>query len=337
MYYLEQLTVGKSIIHILDNSLTVPILSMQISDNPDTTELFANHLIKTLNDDSLKKCQFNEDYNLFLTYLKEYQKDKEKFVDFSIQIAELLFSIMSAHPEIPAGDLCVMDFYYSGNAYVGILKMNYQVTYIHYTDNEQEQNVNHIIQHRTTLPGITQRVNEAIIIDLDTLEVLVLEKPVEIEGTKENYLSKRFLKCGTKLSSKEQMGIVKKVTDQLSKKYFDEDIEKKMDIKTELYNNIESSGEVNLEKFATQVFQAQEEVKEAFFEALEKQGLEEPVIQLSEKTISRSFDKQRIKTDNGIEIKIPMELYNDPSKMEFITEPDGKISIVIKNINKILG
>ena len=37
-----------------------------------------------------------------------------------------------------------------------------------------------------------------------------------------------------------------------------------------------------------------------------------------------------LETDTGIEIKIPMEEYKDPDKVEFITNPDGTISVLIK-------
>ena len=54
----------------------------------------------------------------------------------------------------------------------------------------------------------------------------------------------------------------------------------------------------------------------------------------SEKTIKK-FEKHRITTDSGIEITIPMEEYRNPDKVEFITNPDGTISVLIKNIGKL--
>lgn len=338
MYYLEELTVNKMIIHILDPSLSVPILSMEdMPSSPDAHDFFSSHILKTLNDDSIKTCTFDENYNMFLVYLKEFIQDESQFVLFSKNIAEQLFTIMSTYQTIPASDLAIIEFHNKGTKYIAVLKMNYQNTYIHYTDFENEVHVNSIIQHKTTLPNINQRIQEAMIINLSTLDVNVLEKTYEIEGIKENYLSKRFLKCKTKLSSKEQYSIVKKATDDIAKKYFDTDIEKKMTIKKELYENLEEDGAINLTKYADEVFHTQMDIKEEFMEAIEKQGLSEPMIQLNEKTITRSFEKQRIKTDRGIEIRIPMELYNDPNNLEFINQPDGTISIIIKNIGKIIG
>ena len=51
----------------------------------------------------------------------------------------------------------------------------------------------------------------------------------------------------------------------------------------------------------------------------------------SEQTI-RKFQKQKLTTDTGIEITIPMEEYRTPDHVEFITNMDGTISVLIKNI-----
>ena len=68
---------------------------------------------------------------------------------------------------------------------------------------------------------------------------------------------------------------------------------------------------------------------------MEKYHMEkETVTPKSEKTIKK-FEKQRITTDSGIEITIPMEEYRNPDKVEFITNPDGTISVLIKNIGKL--
>ena len=50
-----------------------------------------------------------------------------------------------------------------------------------------------------------------------------------------------------------------------------------------------------------------------------------------EKTVKK-YETQVLKTDSGIEIKIPMKEYNDPSSVEFITEADGSVSVLIKKI-----
>lgn len=337
MYTLEDIKLYNMIVHILDSSLSVPVLSMEeMESNYEIKEFFANHIVKTLNDDGLKHCKFQTDYNMVYNYINEFTQDDSKFVEMSINISNQLFSIMNANINIPSADLAVVAFGCRGTKYLALLKLNYLNSFIHYTETENNANVNQIIQHRTTLPNSGQKINEVMIINLSTLDIDILEKKYEIDGQKEFYLSLHFLKCQTNLSSKEQYNIVKKATDTITKKFFNEDVEKKMDIQQELYNNIEESGEINLDRFADEAFKNNIQVKEEFMETISQKGLEEPVVHLTEKTITRSFEKQKLKTDTGIELKIPMELYNDPDNVEFITNPDGNISIVIKNVKKII-
>ncbi len=333
----EEIQIKKIIIHILDTSITMPVMSMdEMPTSIDINDFFAHHICKTTNDDALRNCVFDEEYNLFLNYLKEYRDEIIDFVTFSKQTAGQLFSIMSAHINIPSADLAIIQYRYNMHDYLALLKLNYQNTFIHFTDYESDVNINTIIQHRTTLPNYGQKITEAAVIDLETFDVQLLDKLVDVDGEKKHYLSTLFFKCHTKLSSKEQMQAVKTATNKVAKKYFDTDIEKKAEITEKLYSNLNEEGELDLESFAKEAFPAQDEAKEIFFSTLEKKGIDEPKIAITEKTINRTFEKQRIKTDEGIEIKIPMDFYNNPQKMEFVTEPNGKISIIIKDINKIM-
>jgi len=57
----------------------------------------------------------------------------------------------------------------------------------------------------------------------------------------------------------------------------------------------------------------------------------EATVQVGAQTMKR-FEKQSVKTPDGIEIKIPADLFADQRAMEFIQQPDGSISLLIKNI-----
>lgn len=337
MYQIEEINIKKMIVHILDCQLSIPILSMdEVPSGYDTKLFFATHILKTLNDDALKPCEFTQDQNVFLNYLTDYQNDTKTYVDFTRDIASRLFDIMTVHPTIVPCDLAIIEFTLMTKPYLALLKLNYQSTYIHFTDYESDININTIVEHKTTLPSPGQKVSEAIIIELENQNVHILEKKYELDGHMDFYLSKLYLQCATNLSSKEQMKIVKSTTEQISKKFYEHNPEKQAEIQQNLYNALDEHGTIMLDNFVSETFNDQTEVKELFLDKLEKKGLKEPIVHLNEKTISRTFEKQRVKTDTGIEIKIPMELYNDPNSMEFVTGADGKINIILKNIGKIL-
>ena len=51
----------------------------------------------------------------------------------------------------------------------------------------------------------------------------------------------------------------------------------------------------------------------------------------------KKYRLQRFKLDSGIEIAIPMDIYQDRSKVEFVNNPDGTMSLVIKDIESIVN
>ena len=77
------------------------------------------------------------------------------------------------------------------------------------------------------------------------------------------------------------------------------------------------------------------EIKEEFMEKMEKYRIDKEEIRPQDPATTKKYSKQYLTTDKGIEINIPTELYDDIQNVEFITNPDGTISILIKNINHI--
>ena len=64
---------------------------------------------------------------------------------------------------------------------------------------------------------------------------------------------------------------------------------------------------------------------EAEKEKLEKYNLANTTVEPQNPTTTKKFTKQHLMTDTGIELKIPMEEYNNKDRIEFITNSDGTI------------
>lgn len=332
MFYPEEITIKEMIVHILDSSMPSAILSKQaITQAPGNTEFFMAHIVKLLNDDAIKDCVFVEDQNMFLEYMHNFKEGKWDLITCSSHIAEKLFAILQNNEEIPPADLGVVHFLSKSVPYLAILKLNYQRSFIHDSDYESEEVCNHILEYRTALPSPTQRISEGLVINLDDMSIQIVERSYYVDQVKQPYLSKILLQCETRLSSKEQYNIVKNAAQQVTKKFYDNDPEKKMSITKELYEAIQEDGIIELEQYASRSFDP--DVKEAFMETCEKKGIEDQKVVLQEKTIEKAFSKQKIRTKDGIEITIPMEFYNDSSKVQIETDMEGRSKIVIKNIS----
>ena len=244
---------------------------------------------------------------------------------------------MNANIDIPAADLAVILFRYQEQDYMGLLKMNYKSSYTHFTVSDLGENTNDIIMQKALLPSESQRLSEAAVIDLETMDIQLLEKKYDINGTKVNYMSELFLKCHAPLSQKARLNIVAKAVEQVNNKYFDkEDIDRKMEVKKIIHNELEESGALNVETIKEKVFKDNEDMKKDFEEKIEKYHLDESVeIRPQNKQTVKKFERQHLKTDTGIEITIPMDQYGNNENVEFFTNPDGTISVMIKNIGKL--
>ena len=90
-----------------------------------------------------------------------------------------------------------------------------------------------------------------------------------------------------------------------------------------------------VEKISEKIYGNAPEIKEEFDAKMEKYHMEKAEVTPQSEKTTKKFEKQYLKTDTGIEINIPMEQYQDANQVEFITNPDGTISVLIKNINQI--
>lgn len=333
----DEILIRHAIVHILDGELGYPVFSEQeLELSPDVNDFLRTHLYKVLSGDDLKKCHFSEEepsevYEMLQTF------EEENLVAESKKLTEQLYRIMNANVAIPSADLVTVTFQMQGKRYLGLLKMNYKESYVHMTQAEETGNVNRIIRYQATLPAAGSKLSEAVVIDLQDYTVQIVEKKYEVNGARVNYLSELFLQCHAAMSSKSRLAIVTKAVEQVNRKYFEEEPVKQMEAKSIIKQELEENqGAIRVEAISEKIYGDTPEIKEAFDAKLEKYHMEKAEVHPQSEQTTRKFEKQYLKTDTGIEINIPMEQYQDINQVEFITNADGTISVLIKNINKIL-
>lgn len=158
---------------------------------------------------------------------------------------------------------------------------------------------------------------------------------MDVNGVKTNYLSTIYLQCATELSQKSKLGIITKAVEQVQEKYFGNDFDKAMEVKAVIHEEYTNQGAISVESVGEKLFGEQAEIKQEFCEKLKKYNLETEEVRPVNKQTTKKFEKQYLTTDTGIEINIPMDQYNDKNNVEFINNPDGSISVLIKNISSI--
>lgn len=330
------ISIRKLILHILDANLQIPVLSDQ--EHPmdgEIVEFIEKHITKILKDDNLKKAVFVGTENRLQQLCTAIAEHEDEFIRYTSEIAAHLFDIMQKNVDIPSADLVCCLFYADNTPYLGILKFNYRASFIHYIHAGEPQKVNTIIKQKTTLPAESQRVEECAMINLSDFSIQLLEKKYEVNGEKIYYFSTVFLNCTSQISLNEKVKLFTKATEKFNKKYFEEDYVKPVEIRKAVAESIEETNTIDIVSVADQVFKQNPEMKREYIEHIQSTGLREPNIPVNEKIREKNFRRQKIKTDSGIEINLPVEFYGNKDKIEFINNPDGTISILIKNIGGI--
>jgi len=327
-------SISRAILHILDTSLGVPLLSENLmSFNDELREYTEKHILKCFNDSDLKKTKFINEDGFFLMHIKEY-KGNDEFKNFTNEVSKFFYKLISENPDIKPCDLLFVQANIFNKDYIVILKLNYKKGYIHYTKQE-EGTKNIIIEQPCALPSATQKIDEFIFVDINTLEVFVKEKKCQVYNEPSYYISKYLLECKEEKPDKEKVKIITDTTDKIIKEYYNDDMFMKTKVKNIIRENVEDSLNINVADISEQVFE-DHEMKKMYNEEIKMKGLKDPEVKVNFNYANKIKTKQKIVTDEGIEINIPYELISDKNKVEFITNPNGTISIVLKNIDSII-
>lgn len=333
----EDIHLQQVIIHIMDSTMGMPVLSDQILDHgSDFGDFVRAHIFRLLESDDMKKCSFDENSQVEAV-LEEYRQDQ--FVACSQKLGELLYGVMNKNIDIPPADLLVVEYQVEQQPFLALLKMNYKTYYTHMTDSDPWGNSNSVIKQKAILPGENQKLAEAALIDLTDKSLRLIEKKYDVNGVKTNYFSQSFLQCHGSLSPKTKLAIVTKAVDDVQKKFYheSEQFEVQMETKSIINQTLEEEGSFAVPVLMDKIFKEQEEMKEEVMKKLDKYHLAETEVAPQNPNTTKKFGKQNLITDTGIEIRIPMEQYQNKDKVDFITNPDGTISVLIKNIGSIVS
>lgn len=325
-----ELEIFKAIVHVLDSSGGAPVFSDCVLElQEDTLDYLAAHIEKAYCSDAVKNCCFLPEATFPSLLL-----DNEDFVQCSKQIAVEFFEIMRHNPTIPNADLIVVYCSIDGNDSVAILKMNYKAAFAHFYQQVEGQHYNALIKQRTILPAASGKTDESVIVNMKDGSIKLVEKKFEIDGGKEFYISNRILRSTQAQPERVKLQAVQAAASQAIKENYEDSKKVECEIATILCEEA-AAGDGNLA-----VQRVKERIEEQFPLAVPDftAELETANVTVEEQvTVSaakiKKMEYQSIKTDSGIEMKIPINLLTSENDyLEFINSPDGTISVLIKGV-----
>ena len=326
-----EIIIHQAILHVLDTTLDAPVLSgggMELT--AEKTAYLQNHIEKLLASDEIRQCRPLPD-SAFRNEL-EHNQD---FIDLSCRIAGVLFDYMHAHTTIPGADLAVVDFTRDGVPWLGILKLNYKNGYTHYTESIDGAPVNSIIQQRACLPTQSGKVEEGALVNLTDYSMRLLEKKYDIDGHKEFYLSSVVFQYTQAEPEKKKLQAIQEAAAQAVKDAYEDEPHADAQVAMLIANQAaDNDNQVSVEQVRQQLAEEYPLAAVPFDDYVEKsEVLEEAAAPVTVTPARiRRMESRSIRTANGIEVKIPTELLNSDSELEFLHDPDGSVSLLIKNV-----
>lgn len=321
--------IERAILHALEPSSGMPVLSENEMELDEAAREFLEaHLENCMESDRAQPAVLREDSGFYQRI--ERLADEESFIVESRSLAEQFYQIISGNPSIPAGDLiCLIAIDGAGKRYFAGLKMNYHDGFSHYYMNGCLS----IVGQRAMLPGTGRKLTEAFVVDLEDFSVRVIEKTyLMMDESREAYLSGRILGCVPEVSERSKLLAVKKAVQKANKEVLGDQKLVEQELLSRIHGYLNEEEAPTVAQLCQEVFRDYPQIEPMVEERLASDLIDpEATVQVQPQTL-KQFEKQSVKTPEGIEVKIPAELYRDQRAMEFIQNPDGTISLLIKNI-----
>ncbi|MBS0949157.1 nucleoid-associated protein [Weissella minor] len=325
-----------AILHILDKDAGNLIASQNEMDisNIQVHEYLEGILVKFENGD-YKPGQLQDS-----DYIAQMISDDNpaSFVEKTTTLADKLFSIIAPSEQIPAGDIVCVEYSAGTEDFFALLKLNLVPHYTHTIDYEGDDLVNKLVLNKAILPDPTQTAQEGILINLMTGAFQLVEKQYLIDGHRVNYFSQQFLEINPETSAKDNLKSIKNTVKHVAEKFDVPEHEALSSAQSAIFKNLQDNeGSINISDIGDAVFEGNMTAKTAYQEVAKEQNLEDSIEIPNAAKYEKKYQTQRFKLDSGIEITIPMDVYQDKNKVEFVNNPDGTQTLLLKDIGAIMN
>lgn len=324
-----QIKIESAIAHICNSVDLAPVLSnVPLELSMDFQDYLCRSIEKTFTSDDIKSCSFQPD-SLFKEQCRNTHWD---LVPLSVWATEEIFRVMHQNGEIPAGDLFFGIAHIDDGQYFFMLKYDYKTAFTHFVESAPTGVSVNMIQHQAVLPTMPPKINEGFFLDMNAPTVKLMEHKYSIDGEKAFYLSTRILDCTEAESPRQKTNKLLRVAEKVADTYYNNPDEVSLHINTTMCEEFETGQPLSVQKLGKRFFEDNEEAQNEFFAKLDSARItRDEELNLSEQ-YQKKFQKQTLNTAAGVEIIIPTQLYGNTNEVEFINNPDGSVSLLIKNV-----
>jgi len=333
---LRMIRIDAAVLHIFDTNTNEAVLSQTFLDYK------AQYMIEYI-EKMMGKIMYTSQQKVGklpdrspVKEIVQHMQTPEDFLFGTQKLTNRFYHFVKVNPDIKPADLLWAGFWLDEEYFVGMFKLNHNESYTHYVEYEEDSLKNDLIINRAILPSPTQAIDEGFLYCVGTEEYFLIEKKHLIEeyGERINYFSEIFLDVQTNPSMKESVNIIKKAIAKTAKKFGEDDYQDLAEVKQILHDTIQENQAIDNKVIADAMYGDNFSRKQVYFEETKENGLADETPYMPE-LLGNNMQRQKFKFENGIELSIPLNLFNDPDVVEIKNNPDGTLSVEIKNIEKI--
>ena len=328
--------INKGILHILDFSSGLSVFSQQELDfsRDEVLDYIEKHLQKAQGDAGNKPGIFYESSDCKLR-LQQYLEGGTDFIGFTTFLGHKLYDTIVTSDCLDPLDVVIVQYTDNDIPYIAILLLGHKEAYTHKAESLDGVITNQLLRHLAILPGTAQKLDAYAIIRCDDFTISLQDKIGHVDGERKELLSELVLQCTAQVSPKEVIKTVTKAVKKVAEDHAANTVEALARAKSYLVENAESSDTFSPIELGREVFSDSTAMQQAFEEAVAKKELP-AVVKVDKQMAVKAGRSHKIKTDTGIEVTFPAEYFENHEFIEFITNPNGTISIELKNIGKIV-
>ncbi len=326
--------ITRAILEILDfRSNSLVIANNELDLSLETVYKYVEEtLSKVKQNANGRNGKFKED-NKVMPLFDAYKNKELDFVHFTSKVTKDLINILENQDDKKSLDIMFVEYHEGEEPYLGIIFLENKDAIMHYVEQKDGKISNLIIKNFAILPTSSVNFSTYALINLNNYSVFSQEKTREINKEPHKILEE-YLNTTYSLSNNETYRIIKNVINTVA---MHNDISPTLAI-TKAKSFLASKGEIKelpCEDIAEHVFDSTL-AKEEFTASMHNKALFNN-ISLDHNYLMKKTLTHKIKTDTGIEIIFLSECFDNEEHLEFINEPDGTISIRLKNIGKIIN
>lgn len=320
------LEIQEVMMHIINTTNKQLILSEKNSDPylAMLKKMLHSKIEKTFRSGSRVQSPLNQESKIY-SFLQENEPSFD-LSSLSNQIANYLYELRLERNQYEKVVLCCAIVLKDEQRYLFVLE-NYCQSALSYV--MQDDLALELVPYDDVISTSMHKNDHAFLLELSNHQLYVYEK--KNQQNELGWFSDIVLKCEDMVNYTNCVDTMKEISTQLSEKYDLPILEVIPTLKSTIVEKTKMCQPLEIDEIADTVFASSPLAKQEFSKQVEAARIPKQ-IEVEHAKASRKDQVQRIKTDNGIEIVIPVDYVNMQEYFEIIHQDDGSMSLVLKNI-----